>query len=452
MKIAAFIAACVLSVAALAAAVPDPPGSVALNAAIVAQRPAYNTGNGFFVLNGRLYDPSGHLFMMEGVDRAHYDSDSATGIVNSHANTVRIFISTEFGKTVPQLAAIVQGDHTAHNEVAIPTLPDANDATGKDTGTSCSTDPAVLASAVQIWVTNATTWLPLQQNLLFNIANEWGPTDSTIWRDSYIAAVQAMRTAGYTAPLVIDAGGCGQDEQGLVDYSAAILAADPQRNLMFSFHAYGSTDDLTAPVQSIKNGNPTVVTLSSSSPTHPFDPTWNGTGNSYNGISKYYITGVTGETQINGISLPSGTNAYGVPGAWTIQLNIDSSKWGNYTGGGTVVDSNNYQRRMSQLAALAASTGAAYIVGEFGPGRNIGPSPTMLTPGELITAANQSGIGWIAWAWDDNDAAGCTSDDKWFAMQYGCGEYTKASDLTTFGTDVVLNPVYGLAATSKMRH
>lgn len=109
---------------------------------------------------------------------------------------------------------------------------------------------------------------------------------------------------------------------------------------------------------------------------------------------------------------------------------------------------NNTQagQAVSKLATLTA-TGLPFIIGEFGPGRNIGPAPTNLTPGELIQAAEAAGVGWLAWAWDDNDLSGGLSDDNWFAMTYnnGTGYITaNPADLTTFGQDVVLNATYGL--------
>jgi len=48
----------------------------------------------------------------------------------------------------------------------------------------------------------------------------------------------------------------------------------------------------------------------------------------------------------------------------------------------------------------------AVIIGEFGPGRNIGPSPTNITPQAIIQAAEARNLGWLAWAWDDNPSAG----------------------------------------------
>ena len=62
-------------------------------------------------------------------------------------------------------------------------------------------------------------------------------------------------------------------------------------------------------------------------------------------------------TQMNG-EQPAPTNVGGVPGAWTVTLSVDSSRWGNYTGGGTMVDYNgNYALRIARFAALSRARG-----------------------------------------------------------------------------------------------
>jgi mannan endo-1,4-beta-mannosidase len=179
---------------------------------------------------------------------------------------------------------------------------------------------------------------------MVNIANEWGPSNSTTWRDSYISAIATIRKAGFTGPLVVDSGGCGQDMGDLLNYSTAVFASDPQKNIVFSTHIYGGTPNAT-----VANTN------------------------------------------------------------------------------------------LSHLATLAKSAGMAFVVGEFGPGRNIGPSPTLLAPQDVVTAAEANGIGWLAWAWDDNDLGGGASDNNWFSMTYaGPGIYTgSASQLTTYGQTMV---------------
>jgi hypothetical protein len=316
-------------------------------------RPSYNTGNGFFVLNGKLYDPNGNEFRIRGVDRLHYDSKSAAGIAKSGANTVRFaFYLTSVGAST--YASELQTQHIANKQVVIPTMfyfPSNTVVSGNQSTTE-------LTAGVAWWVANASVFTALDKYMIVNIANEWGPQNSTVWRDSYISAIASLRAAGYLGPLMVDSGGYGQDPADLLTYASAVFNSDPQKNIIFSFHVYG--------------GYTTLTTL-------------------------------------------AGLNALS-----------------------------------AQLAALSATDGMVFVFGEFGPGRNIGPSPTSITPGEIITAAETNGIGWLGWAWDDNDLADGKSDNNWFSMTYsGPGIYTQTSDLTTFGQDVVLNPTYGLQVLAK---
>ena len=416
---------------------PTGPGSTPAPAADTATRPSYNTGNGFFVLNGRLYDPNGHEFRIRGVNRLHWDSNSAAGIARSAANTVRWTI--DFQRDAMTNVSLVQTQSIADKEVPI---------VGNWSGT-CNTDPAILSTIVDNWTSQAPQWTTLNHYLIVNVANEWGPANSTVWRDSYISAIAKLRAAGYTGPVLVDSGGCGQDDADLIKYSQAVFDSDPERNVMFAVHLYGGTNAYSATIQSVRKGNPTVVTLSSNSPTHPFAPRFNGANNTYSGVSAYQISGAQGLVQLNGTQ-PAPTNVGGVAGAWTITLSVDSTGWADYTGGGTIVDYNgNYALRIARLAALSQTTGAVYIIGEFGPGKNIGPSPTLVTPDQIITAAEQNGIGWLAWAWDDNDLANCSADNNWFSMTYKCGAYTQPSDLTGYGQDIVLSTTHGLSVLAK---
>jgi hypothetical protein len=405
-----------------------------------ATRPDYNGGDGFFVRNGGLYDANGNAFRIRGVNRLHWDSNSMAGIALSGANAVRSFI--DFTRPASSNVALIQSQNIDLGEVPIVTYAGTG---GGETLTNCNTDPTTLAAAVSAWVAQAAQWTSLNKYLIVNIANEWGPANSNVWQSSYISAVSTLRAAGYTGPLLIDSGGCGQDDADLLQYSQVVFNSDPERNVIFSVHLYGSANDYSAAIASVQRGNPTVITLSSNSPTHPFAPGYDGSGNNWSGISAYQISGVQGMTELNGAQ-PAVQNVGGVSGAWTVTLAVDSSNWGDYGGGGTVLDYNgNYALRLERLAALSQQTGAVYLIGEFGPGRNIGPSPTLLTPSQIITAAEANGIGWIPWAWDDNDLQSGMSDDQWFSMTYaGPGIYLQPSDLTDYGRDIVLNPTYGL--------
>jgi len=75
---------------------------------------------------------------------------------------------------------------------------------------------------------------------------------ATVWRDSYISAIAQLRAAGYTAPILVDSGGCGQDEADLVQYSQAVFESDPERNVMFALHQLWQYQRLFGFHQSIK--------------------------------------------------------------------------------------------------------------------------------------------------------------------------------------------------------
>jgi hypothetical protein len=319
-------------------------GSGAAGTAGTATRPSYNLGTGFFVLNGKLYDANGVEFRIRGVDKLHWDNGSA-GLASSHANTVRWNI--DFTRSASSNVALLQGGAgktagTIYNHMAV--MPGAWSAPA---GTlTCSEDATILQSAVSVWVAQAATWGQIEKYAILNIANEWGPSNSIIWRDSYQAAVSQMRQAGIHATLSITSGGCGQDNADLVKYAQEIFDADPEKNIIFDRHVYGGDADATA----------------------------------------------------------LGTDA----------------------------------------AALAA-LGLPIIFGEFGPGRDIGPSPTNLTPAQVIQTAEQYGLGWMAWAWDDNNLSLSQADNTWFSLSYA-GTYAASADLTIFGQEVVegcTNPAPG---------
>jgi mannan endo-1,4-beta-mannosidase len=317
-------------------------------------RPPYNTGYGLFVLNGKLYDSNGVEFRIRGVNLCHYDSTghSGPGIARSNANAVRVGL---FLSSVPTstYASTVQ-TYISDKEVAIPTMfvvPGTKSVLSGDQST------ADLASTVDNWVSNFSYYAPMQQHLIINVANEWGPRNSAAWAAAYESAIARLRAAGYSVPIMIDAGGWGQDTGDLLTYAKQVFDSDPQKNVIFSFHVYGGLGALWTP-----------ATLNSFA---------------------------------------------------------------------------------QQLQALSASAGMVFVFGEFGPGNNISPSPTTLTPQQVIGAAEAAGLGWMGWAWDDNNLANGASNNNSFSMTFnGPGMYTSPSDLTAYGQEMVLSN-YGFARAQK---
>jgi mannan endo-1,4-beta-mannosidase len=307
------------------------PTTVVSSGQTTAARPAGNTGTGFYVSGSKLYDANGHEFRIRGVNRVHYDNGSV-GLPLSGANTERIALN--FTKPATSNLNLVKAQILDFKMVPMPS----------NWSGTCKSDATSLTAIVDAWVAQAPTWTALNSHGIINIANEWGPPNSTFWRDSYIAAVARMRAAGYTGTLAIDSGGCGQDPQDIIKYGAAVLASDPQKNILFDVHVYG---------------------------------------------------------------------AFHLPAAASWQTDYAKS-----------------------MAALK-STGLPIMLGEFGPGKNVGPSPTTIMPEQVIATAEAAGWGWMPWAWDDNNLDACKANDGWFSMTLQCGNYKTDNDLTAFGKAIV---------------
>jgi|tagenome__1003787_1003787.scaffolds.fasta_scaffold20821769_2 mannan endo-1,4-beta-mannosidase len=76
--------------------------------------------------------------------------------------------------------------------------------------------------------------------LLVNIGNEVGDysvTDAD-FSAKYTAAIQKMRAKGIHTPLVVDAPDYGKNLDVLNNTAAALLNADPDKNILFSLHLY----------------------------------------------------------------------------------------------------------------------------------------------------------------------------------------------------------------------
>lgn len=105
-------------------------------------------------------------------------------------------------------------------------------------------------------------------------------------------------------------------------------------------------------------------------------------------------------------------------------------------GGFSLPATVSWQQDYTKAFVALQASGLAIIVGEYGPGLSIGPSPTKISPLQIIaTVAARDLVGDIAWGWNDNNMGGCkTSDTGWFGMTNSCSAFTgKSSELTAFG-------------------
>jgi mannan endo-1,4-beta-mannosidase len=193
----------------------------------------------FTVSDTRLLDANGKEFVIRGVNNPHvwypHKSLKALETISSlNVNTVRIVWETK-GK--PRKLNKVIGKCI---ELKMIPMVELHDATGDTT----------VERLMQMvgYYTNSKVkkvLMKYEKYLLINIANEWGNHLMTAeyWRDSYSKAVEALRNAGYKTSLVIDAPGWGQNLDPILQYGKELLQSDPQHNLIFSVHMYGSWND-----------------------------------------------------------------------------------------------------------------------------------------------------------------------------------------------------------------
>ncbi|WP_176714168.1 cellulase family glycosylhydrolase [Orenia metallireducens] len=160
-----------------------------------------------------------------------YDSQSysaLTDIANAGFNTVRIVWQTDGS------ASRLNDFLNKCDNLSLKPIVELHDFTG---GTSSSD----ISTAVDYWLrSDVFSVIQNHPSVWINIANEWGPSGSTVWRDAYINAVTRLRNAGYGGAIVIDSGGWGQDANDILWYAWDIINADPNQNTIFTIHMYGS--------------------------------------------------------------------------------------------------------------------------------------------------------------------------------------------------------------------
>jgi mannan endo-1,4-beta-mannosidase len=211
-------------------------------------RPEYNSGKGFFVLDGKLYDAGGNEFIPVGANSAVFWQSEANGMKSfpdmkkAGANCVRIVSVTNdaanswsWQSNFTKQKACVKA--SVDNKL-IPIL-EFHDVTCGN-GYDDDKDGKNLKKCVDYWCSPNLVSLckEYEKYLIVNVANEWGPTNSG-WRDGYKKAITAMRTAGIKNTILIDAGGCGQNPATLINYAQELLDFDPEKNILFAIHFYG---------------------------------------------------------------------------------------------------------------------------------------------------------------------------------------------------------------------
>src|SRR5688572_16608044 len=198
---------------------------------------------GFSIQSGQLVDNNGVPFIMRGINYPYtwYQSRSTqqdfAAMAATGANTVRIVLSTGGQWARVPGAQVRQVIQWAKDNRMIAVL-EVHDSTGW----SEQTTAVPISNAVAYWTSSdIRAAIDGQENfVIINIANEpFGNTTNANYVPDTTAAIQALRTAGLTHTIMIDAANWGQDWSNTMRTNAMQLwNADSRRNLLFSVHMY----------------------------------------------------------------------------------------------------------------------------------------------------------------------------------------------------------------------
>jgi mannan endo-1,4-beta-mannosidase len=199
---------------------------------------------GFHVKDGTLYDVNCAEFVMRGVNYpyAWFSTRNAQqdlqAIAATGANAVRLVLATggRWTKTSESTLTSLIGWAKAAKLVSILEVHDT-------TGYSEQAESVPLSNATSYWTgSDIVSALKGQEGfVIVNVGNEPnGNNTSADWAPSHVTAVQALRAAGLTHTLMVDAPNWGQDwENRMRDGGgSSIWDADAQKNLVFSVHMY----------------------------------------------------------------------------------------------------------------------------------------------------------------------------------------------------------------------
>lgn len=191
---------------------------------------------GFRVAGTQLLDANGEPFLIRGVNHPHSwfpekDEAALRAMAELGCNAVRIVCG----------CGILYPEDTAQDlirltdlcrELGMVVILEVHDITGDDL-------PASLEQVVDYWIRVREALTGREEWVIVNIANEWKSQRSgRNWSLAYISQIPRLREAGIRNTLLVDVAGGGQYGTSLTDFGAAVLEADPDRNVFFSLHIY----------------------------------------------------------------------------------------------------------------------------------------------------------------------------------------------------------------------
>ena len=218
----------------------------------------------------------GSKLILRGIDLPLLDdwgfpgSDYLDAVAQTNANAIRIQWYRNYPQPAPPdqqrgpypLSALDSFLHRCAAAEMVPILMLAD--------LTCASDTSRLNETLVAWWTEPDVVAILKKHakyLIINIANEVGfyhwagdsPDVLAAYVSDYTKAIQSIRAAGLSVPLMIDAPDCGASVDVFLTVGKQLIAADSLHNLLLSAHAYwAGYDGLSWIVGCVSAGLPLV--------------------------------------------------------------------------------------------------------------------------------------------------------------------------------------------------
>ncbi len=206
---------------------------------------AAHSQQGFSISNGKVIDGKGNEFIMRGVNHPHawYEEKIETAVADisaAGANCVRVVLANgeQWSKTDATSVRRIIDLCKEYNLVAVL---EVHDCTGYGDADGHAPNAADISTATQYWVDLADVLQGEEDYVIINIANEpfGNGVEDSWWMDKHLTAIQAIREAGLTHLLMIDAPNWGQDWASIMRTNAPnLMQQSPDSNIVFSVHMY----------------------------------------------------------------------------------------------------------------------------------------------------------------------------------------------------------------------
>ena len=193
---------------------------------------------GIHVSGSKLLDANGNEFIFRGVNLAHaWYTDKTKFSINEisslGANSARIVLACGAKWTKTSYSELEKIINWCENEGLICVM-ELHDFTGSDNPSD------ITETALDYWSEMKNLLNKHKKYIIINIANEWMGSwnKGSIYRDAYVSGIKSMRAIGIENAIMVDASGYGQETGPIIENAKKILEADPDKNVIFSYHVY----------------------------------------------------------------------------------------------------------------------------------------------------------------------------------------------------------------------